>query len=74
MTYIGVCAFFAFVLAIPVYVDFDKALKWVTSLDLESIDEPVEGKSGIMAEFISKFLLKAKARRSRKPTDFGPSD
>ena len=34
--------------AIPVYVDFDKALKWVSSLDLGSIGEPVEGKGGVM--------------------------
>jgi hypothetical protein len=71
-TYIGVCAFFAFVLAaIPVYVDFDKALKWVSSLDVESIDEPVEGKSGVMAEFISDFSIKSQSQaRPQNLTDF----
>ena len=63
VTYIGVCAFFAFVLAaIPVYVDFDKALKWVSSLDLGSIDEPVEGKGGVMAEFISEVSTESESQ------------
>ena len=63
VTYIGVCALFAFVLAaIPVYVDFDKALKWVSSLDLGSIDEPVEGKGGAMAEFISEISIKSESQ------------
>ena len=63
VTYIGVCALFAFVLAaIPVYVDFDKALKWVSSLDLGSVDAPVEGKSGVMAEFISEFSIESESQ------------
>ena len=72
VTYIGVCAFFAFVLAaIPVYVDFDKALKWVSSLDLESIDEPVEGKSGVMAEFISEVSTESQSQaQPQNLTDF----
>ncbi len=63
VTYIGVCALFAFVLAaIPVYVDFDKALKWVSSLDLGNIDEPVEGKGDAMAEFISEVSTESKSQ------------
>ena len=63
---------FAFVLAaIPVYVDFDKALKWVSSLDLESIDEPVEGKSGVMAEFISEVSTESQSQaQPQNLTDF----
>ena len=63
---------FAFVLAaIPVYVDFDKALKWVSSLDVESIDEPVEGKSGIMAEFISEVSTESQSQaQPQNLTDF----
>ena len=38
----------------------------VSSLDLESIDEPVEGKSGVMTEFISEFSIESQSRRSHK--------
>ena len=63
VTYIGACALFAFVLAaIPVYVDFDKALKWVSSLDLGSIDEPEEGRGEVMAEFISDVSTESKSQ------------
>ena len=40
VTYIGLCTLFALILAaIPVYVDFDKTLKWVSSLNLGSVDD-----------------------------------
>ena len=62
VTYIGLCVLFAFLLAaIPVYVDFDKALKWFSSLDLGRIDEFVEGNSGIMAGSISEFSTESKS-------------
>ncbi len=66
-TYIGICALFAFVLAaIPVYVDFDNALKWVSSLDLGSIDEPVEGESGGMVDLISESSIENENQVQRK--------
>ena len=72
VTYIGVCALCAFVLAaIPVYVDFDKALKWVSSLDLGIVDAPVEGKSGVLAEFISEFSIESESQvQPQNLTDF----
>ena len=54
VTYVSLCTLFALILAaIPVYVDFDKTLKWASSLNLGSVDDSIENSSEVRPGLVS---------------------
>jgi len=54
VTYVSLCTLFALILAaIPIYVDFDKTLKWASSLNLGSVDDSIENSSEVRSGLVS---------------------